>query len=178
MSKNLGNYPDPKEMLSKYGGDALRLYLMGSPIMHGEDILISEEQYKNQVRGFLLILWNVYNYFVTYANENHWEISNFKFHPKSTRFAEAAQISNSTNVLDRWIVSRLNTLNREVSAAIEKYDTVEAVDLAQSFVNELSTWYIRRSRDRVSGLADNEKDKDAFFATTYHVLVTLCKILA
>ena len=166
MSKNLGNYPDPKEMLTKYGGDALRLYLMGSPIMHGEDILISEEQYRNQVRGFLLILWNVYNYFVTYANENNFQIPNSK-----------SQIPSS-NILDRWIISRLNTLNKEISTAIEGYDTVAAVSAAQSFVTELSTWYIRRCRDRVSFVSDDKEDKDAFFETTHHVLTIVSQILA
>src|SRR3989344_4053555 len=72
MSKNYGNYPDPKEMLEKYGGDALRLYLLGAPVMHGEDVRISELEYKNQVRGILLLLWNVYNFFITYANVDGW----------------------------------------------------------------------------------------------------------
>lgn len=165
MSKNYGNYPDPKELLQKYGGDALRLYLLGTPVMHGEDILISEEQYRNQVRGFLLILWNVYNYFVTYANENKWE------HTKDAPFS-------SKNVLDKWIVSRLNTVNKEISAAIEGYDTVAVVSVAQSFVTELSTWYIRRSRDRVSFVSEDTADREAFFETTHHVLTAASQILA
>ena len=165
MSKNYGNYPDPKEMLQKYGGDALRLYLMGTPVMHGEDIIISELEYRNQVRGFLLILWNTYNYFVTYANENTWE------HKKGAK-------TKSKNVLDRWIISRLNSLNKEVSSAIEGYDTPLAVDSATKFVNELSTWYIRRSRDRVSFVQEDTADKDAFFETTHHVLTVLAQILA
>lgn len=165
MSKNLGNYPDPKDMLNKYGGDALRLYLMGSPIMHGEDIIISEEQYRNQVRGFLLIFWNVYNYFVTYANENKWV-------PKKDA------VQSSKHILDRWILSLLNSFNRDVADAIEKYDTVAAVEAAKKFIDELSTWYIRRSRDRVSFLSEDKADKEAFFATTYHVLTTACRILA
>ena len=83
MSKNFKNYPDPKEMLQRYGGDALRLYLLGSPVMHGEDILISEDQYKQQVRGTMLILWNVYNFFVTYANLDGWSPENQKSKMKS-----------------------------------------------------------------------------------------------
>ncbi len=166
MSKNYGNYPDPKEMLTKYGGDALRLYLMGSPIMHGEDILISELAYRNQVRGFLLILWNSYNYFITYANEYGWTAKSKELRAKSS------------NVLDRWIISRLNTLNRVVSAAIERYDTVAGIEAAQGFVTELSTWYIRRSRDRVSFLSEDKEDKEAFFETTHHVLAILSQILA
>ena len=63
MSKNYGNYPDPKEMLQKYWGDALRLYLLGSPVMHAEDIRISAEEYRNQIKDLMLILWNIYNFF-------------------------------------------------------------------------------------------------------------------
>lgn len=151
MSKNYGNYPDPKEMLQKYGGDALRLYLLGSPVMHGEDIRISETEYRDQVRGLLLKLWNVYNFFVTYSNVYDWK----------------AQESN--HILDRWILSLLHKLNREVTNALEGYDTVAAVKLYEAFVEDLSTWYIRRSRKRVG----NE-----FFTTCYEVLTTLSKLLA
>ncbi|HXS15314.1 MAG TPA: class I tRNA ligase family protein, partial [Candidatus Saccharimonadales bacterium] len=165
MSKNYGNYPDPKELLQKYGGDALRLYLLSTPVMHGEDIIISEEQYRNQVRGFLLILWNIYNYFVTYANENG-------FDPKTMSGEK------SENVLDRWILSLTHSLNKKLASAIENYDTVTTVDVAKKFIDEFSTWYIRRSRDRISAVAENEEDKKAFFETTYTVLITLCKLLA
>ena len=73
MSKNWKNYPDPRETIEKYGGDALRLYLMNTPVMRSEDVAISEEQYKNEVRNYLLTLWNVYNFFVTYSNLDNWK---------------------------------------------------------------------------------------------------------
>ncbi|HET9946900.1 MAG TPA: isoleucine--tRNA ligase [Patescibacteria group bacterium] len=164
MSKNYGNYPDPKEMLKKYGADALRLYLMGSPVMHGEDILISEEQYRNQVRGMLLILWNTYNFFITYANQTGWQ-------PQSTDSA-------SKNVLDMWIITLLNRLVEEVTEDLEKYDTVTSVEKLKKFIDELSTWYIRRSRDRVNNSGEDGEDKNAFYQTTYIVLTTLSKVLA
>jgi isoleucyl-tRNA synthetase len=164
MSKNYGNYPDPKEMLQRYGGDALRLYLMGSPVMHGEDILISEEQYRNQVKGMMLILWNVYNFFVTYALIDKWE------HGKEKTV--------SNNVLDAWILSLLHTLIKEVTDDLENFDTVNAISRVQKFVDELSTWYIRRSRDRVGPSAESEADKATFYETTYTVLTTLSKLLA
>jgi len=165
MSKNYGNYPDPRELLQKYGGDALRLYLLSTPVMHGEDIIISELEYRNQVKGLLLILWNIYNYFVTYVVENKWV-------PPST-FKD-----QSPNILDRWILSRLNSLNRSVSDSIEGYDTPSAIEAAQKFVTEFSTWYIRRSRDRISSLSEDKDYTENFFATTYHVLTTSCQILA
>lgn len=164
MSKNFKNYPDPKEMLQKYGGDALRLYLMGSPVMNGEDILISEEQYRNQVKGMMLILWNVYNFYVTYAL-----IDNYQ---------SKTQSEQSGNVLDKWIVSLLNSLVDDVTKSLDTYDTVTAIDLLQKFINDFSTWYIRRSRDRVGPSADNESDKKAFYQTTRKVLITLCKLFA
>ena len=96
MSKNYGNYPDPKEMISKYGGDALRLYLLGSSVMHGEDILISEEQYRQQVKGLMLVLWNTYNFFISYAGVDGWTSEGEK--------------ANSENMLDRWILTLLSKL--------------------------------------------------------------------
>ena len=166
MSKNYGNYPDPKEMISKYGGDALRLYLMGSPVMHGEDILISEEQYRLQVRGTLLILWNVYNFFISNALVDEWK-------PVSSQ-----KLVVSSHVLDRWILSLLNRLIKDITSDLEKYDTVAAIQKVGSFVNELSTWYIRRSRDRVGPAADDKEDKEAFYETCFNVLTTLCQVIA
>jgi len=170
MSKNFGNYPDPKEMLQKYGGDALRLYLMGSPVMHGEDIAISEEQYRNQVRGMMLILWNTYNFFTTYANVDQWSADNEE-NGKVKAFV-------SHNILDQWVISLLHQLVTDVSDALEKYDTVVAIEKLQKFVDEFSTWYIRRSRDRVGATAPDQKDKEAFYRTSYTVFTTLTKLLA
>jgi len=154
MSKNFGNYPDPKEMIQKYGGDALRLYLMSTPVMKGEDALISEEQYRNQVKNFLLMLWNTYNYFVTFSNLNEWE---------PTRKTE------SEYVLDRWILILEQELTSNVTSDLENYDTVSYVEHLQSFLNGLSTWYLRRSRGR--------KDPE-FYHTFYDVLVRFCRLAA
>lgn len=164
MSKNYGNYPDPKELLQKYGGDALRLYLLGSPVMHGEDILISEEQYRNQVKGMMLVLWNTYNFFINYATVDNWQPTNQKV--------------TSKNILDTWITSLLYNLLNEVTEALEKYDTVTAIEAIQKFVNDFSTWYIRRSRGRVGPTVADKEDKEAFYQTSYEVLVTFCKIIA
>lgn len=163
MSKNYNNYPDPKDLIQKYGGDALRLYLMGSPVMNGEDILISEEQYRNQVKGMMLILWNVYNFFVTYANLTNWNCDLKR---------------GELRVLDRWILARLTQLVGEVNGALEKYNTITCIRAIEKFViNDFSTWYIRRSRDRVGYLAD-EKDRCTSFSVMYGVLVTISKLLA
>lgn len=170
MSKNYGNYPDPKEMLQKYGGDALRLYLMSSPVMKGEDILISEEAYRDQIKSFILILWNVYNFFITYANLDRW----------STSGSSQAKIKDlELGILDRWILVRLEETTAKVTNFLEGYNTVDAIaELKRFVVNDLSLWYVRRSRDRVGPAAESENDKNAFYNTMYYVLCTISKLLA
>ncbi len=164
MSKNYGNYPDPKEMLKKYGGDALRLYLLGSPVMNGEDILIAEEPYRNQVRSVLLILWNVYNFFISNALMDKWSPADKK--------------SGSSHVLDKWIMSRLNKLVKTVTASLEKYNAVSAINSTENFINDLSLWYVRRSRERVGLSCENSKGKNDCYETLWEVLASLCQILA
>ncbi|MDO8269202.1 MAG: isoleucine--tRNA ligase [Candidatus Levybacteria bacterium] len=164
MSKNYGNFPDPKKLIQTYGGDALRMYLLGSPVMNGEDIRISEIDYRDQVRGTLLILWNVYNFFVTYANIDGWE--------------KGSEPIPSQNVLDRWILSKLNRLCREMTHHLDGYNTVGAISEYKKFVNDLSTWYIRRSRDRVGASVDDKNDRENFYNTTYEVLTQLSLLIA
>ncbi len=192
MSKNFGNYPDPKELIQKYGGDALRLYLLGSPVMNGEDIIISEEQYRQQVKGMMLILWNVYNFFVTYANLDGWKppvilegakrpiesgerdaIAEFR-----VSLSNPLQHDKLQNMLDLWIISRLHETLSHVTVALEGYDTPGSIDHIQKFIDDFSTWYIRRSRDRVGASAKNETDKIAFYKTTYYVLTMITRIMA
>jgi isoleucyl-tRNA synthetase len=155
MSKNFGNYPDPKETLQKYGGDALRLYLMSIPVMKAEDIAISEEQYRNEVRNYLLTLWNVYNFFVTYSNLDGWK-------PEK-------ELNKTSNVLDTWINLRLSQTIKDSSKFMEKYNTILYAETLKSFLSDLSTWYLRRSRDR--------RDGD-FYGTMYNVLVNFSKASA
>ncbi len=154
MSKNFGNYPDPKETLQKYGGDALRLYLMSMPVMRAEDTAISEENYRNEVKNYLLTLYNVYNYFVTYSNADGWS---------------PEKMSVSNDILDKWINLRLSETIQKSVDALENYDTIIYVETLKEFLLDLSTWYLRRSRDR--------KDSE-FYSTMYNVLVTFSKISA
>lgn len=166
MSKNYGNFPDPKKLIETYGGDALRMYLLGSPVMNGEDIRISEIDYRDQVRGTLLILWNVYNFFVTYALSDNWTGE------------ESSSHTDRKNPLDRWILSRLNGLVGEMTTQLDNYNTVAAIAGYKRFVNELSTWYVRRSRDRVGPSVEDKNDKNDFYATCNEVLITLSKLAA
>lgn len=167
MSKNYHNYPDPKELLEKYGGDALRFYLLGSPVMKGEDILISEEHYRNQIKGTMLILWNIYNFFISYAIANNWYFRD-----------ESKIVKESKNDLDRWIQSLLHRLINNVTEGLERYDTMVSLAQIQKFIDDFSTWYIRRSRDRIKSNEKNFTDGLSFYSTCYNVLVTVCKIIA
>ncbi len=180
MSKNLGNYPDPKELMGKYGGDALRLYLMSSPVIKGEDAIISEESYRQEVRGLMLILWNVYNFFINYALIDGWEPTTS--HPEqsegSSSVADSSAAPQNDNILDRWIVSLLHQLVKDVTHSLENFDTVTSIANIHAFVNDLSTWYLRRSRDRVGPSATNAEDKEAFYMTMYGVLTTLTRVMA
>lgn len=164
MSKNYGNYPDPKGLIEKYGGDALRLYLMGSPVMHGEDIIISEEQYRNQVRGLLLVLWNVYNFFVSNALADGWDVSKYK---------------PSDDTLDKWILSRMHGNIKNTTGSYEKFDTPEVVGHANIFIQDLSLWYLRRSRERMGPNSEaGEESKNNAYSTLWHVLTTYSRVLA
>lgn len=164
MSKNFKNYPDPKEMLNKYGGDALRLYLMSTPVMHGEDIKINEEDYKQQVRGLLLTFWNIYNFYIGNAlNDGYHKITS------STK---------STVILDIWAINLVRKTAEEVTKSLDNFDTVTAINALQKCINELSVWYIRRSRDRVGSSAEDEEDKMNFYQTSQYILEKLCILLA
>ena len=166
MSKNYGNFPDPKQVMQTYGGDALRLYLMGSPVMKGEDVNFSNDGVPEVMRGFLLILWNSYKYFTDYANIFNWS--------KDSKNLD----SENLKVLDRWILAKLNDLVVQINKSYESYDTVNSVKLIRDFVvNDFSTWYIRRNRDRIAN-NDNIKDRDTALSVMHEVLTLLSKVMA
>ena len=161
MSKSYGNFPDPKNLLQKYGGDALRLYLMGSVLMFGKDMNITQgEAVEEQVKTVLLPLWHSYRFLVTFANLHDWQ-------PSRIRNAVKPK-----NILDRWIISRLNQFNKSFSSFMDKYYLPQATHLVKGFVDDLSKWYIRRSRDR---FIDGDKKS---LETLHEILVTFSKIIA
>jgi isoleucyl-tRNA synthetase len=165
MSKRLKNYPDPTEMLDKYGADTLRYYLMSSPVVAAQNLNFSEGELAEIVRGMMRMLWNSYSFFVLYANVDKWE-------PKDDQKQELGE-----NFLDYWILSELNTLINDVNEAMEKYELNKAARYFPKFVDNLSNWYIRRSRKRF-WKSENDNDKEDAYATLYHVLVTFAKVIA
>lgn len=177
MSKSYGNYPDPKETLEKYGGDALRLYLLESPLLQGNDTNFNEDELKMQVREFLIPLWNSYKYLVTYANIHEWSPSQELAHNDRSIWNDEHEwdhmpFDGIENELDAWVLLQLQNTIGEVTAAMDEYHIPRAISNLKSFINELSKWYIRRSRDRfVAG-------ETMAMQVLYYVLVEFTKLAA
>lgn len=163
MSKRLRNYPDPLEVVHKYGADAIRLYMLNSPAVRADDLCFSESGVELVLRQVLIPLWNAYSFFITYARIYDWK-------PKKAPAKPDA-------VIDRWMLSVLNKLIHEVELGMDDYDLSRAVEPFVGFVEQLTNWYIRRSRRRFWEEKDSP-DRDQAFATLYHVLVELTKIAA
>ncbi len=157
MSKSFGNYPDPRGVIEKYGAEALRLYFMNSRIMQGEDIAISETEIRDQSR-LLNILHNSFQYYQTYAELHDFKPSNVPV--------------DSTNILDRWVKLRLEQLIGEYAGGLDRLDFVASSKGIRPFIEDLSTWYIRRNRDRFVN------SDIAALQTLYEVLVKLSLSLA
>ena len=164
MSKRLKNYPDPNLMLNTYGADAIRLYMIYSPVVKAESLKFSENGVKQLMRDLLIPWWNAYSFFVTYANVD-------KFDDAEVVYPE------SQNVLDRWIVSSMETLIADVTAAMDSYDLQKAVRPFVRFIEDLTNWYIRRSRRRF-WKSTNDGDKLCAYRTLRYVLVQLAKVAA
>lgn len=162
MSKSVGNVIDPWEMMNKYGADVVRWYFYSS-VNIGMPYKFDEAQLADVSRRFFRIFWNVYNFFVVNVNTDGWQ-------PKEK--------PAGNHILDRWIYSKLYTALKEVSESLEKYNPTDASRSIMRFVDDLSLWYVRRSRDRVGPTAENPKDKEAAYHTLWEVLLTLCKMMA
>ncbi|MBQ7189873.1 MAG: isoleucine--tRNA ligase [Kiritimatiellae bacterium] len=164
MSKRLHNYPDPVNVIEEYGADAVRLYMIYSPVVRAEDLRFSESGVKQVLRELLIPWWNAYSFFVTYANVDGFYETEVT-HP------------NSANLLDRWIVSSMETLVHDVTEAMDNYDLQRAVRPFVAFIEALTNWYIRRSRRRF-WKSQNDADKTDAYRTLRYVLVQLCKVAA
>jgi len=167
MSKRLKNYPDPMEIMNAYGADALRLCLLGSPVVRAEDLKFSEKAVREVMRTVILPLWNAYSFFVTYARVDGWRPAG----------ADAAPPVEPSHVLDRWILSRLEATVAEVRDSMDAYDLQRGAVRFTGFIEELTNWYIRRSRRRF-WKSQNDADKEEAYATLHFVLVTFAKLAA
>lgn len=161
MSKKLKNYPEPDLVMEKYGADPLRLYLLSSPVMVAENFSFTEKDLQTIYRRFTVILQNVLNFYLMFRGDK----------PLNGEMPKKLD-----NDLDKWIVSKFLNLHKEVTAEIEAYNLVKATRPIFEFVDALSTWYVRRSRDRFKG--DDANDKEQAIETLGFVLKELAKLIA
>lgn len=163
LSKRKKNYPDPNKLFDDKGVDSTRMFLYTSTAPLAEDVRFSELHVEEIVKKFTLTLWNTYSFFVTYAN-----IDNFENNPS---------LPASQNILDQWIISKLNTLIRESTLEMENYNLTRATRPMLDFVDNLSNWYVRRGRRRF-WKSENDADKMNAYQTLFTVLTEFSKLLA
>lgn len=168
MSKRLKNYPDPIDVVQKYGADSLRFYLMDSPAVRAEDLRFSEKSVDDVVKKVVLTLWNTYSFFVTYASIDGFE---------PLRLPDGRSGQAPKNRMDCWILSELNATVKNSTEALEDFELSKATKELASFLDNLSNWYVRRSRRRF-WKSENDADKKEAYQTLYDCLVTYSKLLA
>lgn len=166
MSKKLGNYTDPNELMDKYSADALRFVFVASSLMNGEDFALSDKDVADVARK-LAMVWNVYDFFTMYAEVDGWTWDG----------TLTDGCLNSENVLDTWIYSKIHSLINVVEKSTKEYDLQGASRSILPFIDDLSNWYVRRSRKRF-WKSDDDNDKASAYKTLHYVLVQLSHVLA
>jgi isoleucyl-tRNA synthetase len=154
MSKSKNNYPDPWLVIDKYGVDTVRFYLANSVVMQADNLNFSMKDMENVHRKVTMLLWNVRQYFVTYSKQGN---------------GAAVGAPAPAHALDRWILARAKELVVGVTDQLDAYDTVRATRAIQDYIDDLSTWYLRRSRGR---------DDASFFPSFRQALLILAQVLA
>ncbi len=161
MSKSLRNYPDVREVFDRDGADAMRWFLMSSPILRGGNLVVTEQGIRDSVRQVLMPLWSSWYFFQLYANAAH-----------DGAGYVAQRSTTSSDPLDRYLLAKCRQYVEESTTAMDAYAVAEACEATRSFVDVLTNWYIRRSRDRFW------RDDAAAFDTLYTVLETVCRVSA
>ena len=173
MSKSLGNFTDPNELMDKFSADSLRFLLLSSPLLNGEDFALHDKDVGDVARK-LSMIWNMYDFFTMYAEVDGWEFNGELKDP----------LGELTNPLDIWIVSRLHQLVAEVERHMDTYNIPDALSPILPFLDDASNWYVRRSRRRFwrsskgAAGAEDDGDKNDAYRTLHYVLVRLSYILA
>jgi len=166
MHKSWGNAIEFNEGADKIGVDVMRWMYCRQDM--AENLLFGYKKADEVRRQFYLMIWNVYKFFVEYSNLDKFEVESLKIE----------QNSKLENILDQWILSRFGFLLNYVKERLMSYNVKEAALEIEKFVSDFSTWYIRRSRDRVWTNSDNTKDKQAFYKTSYQILVNLSILIS
>ena len=166
MSKSLGNFTDPNELMDKFSADSLRFLLLSSPLLNGEDFALHDKSVGDVARK-LAMIWNMYDFFTMYAEVDGWEFDGELKDP----------LNEMTNPLDIWIISRLHQLVAEVERHMDAYNIPDALSPILPFLDDASNWYVRRSRRRF-WKSEDDGDKNDAYRTLHYVLVHLSYILA
>ena len=166
MSKSLGNFTDPNELMDKFSADSLRFLLLSSPLLNGEDFALHDKSVGDVARK-LAMIWNMYDFFTMYAEVDGWEFDGELKDP----------LSELANPLDIWIISRLHQLVAEVERHMDTYNIPDALSPILPFLDDASNWYVRRSRRRF-WKSEDDGDKNDAYRTLHYVLVRLSYILA
>lgn len=170
MSKRWRNFSPPEELFAAYGADAVRLYMLNSAILRGEDLRFKDEGVKETIRSVILPLWHAYGFLSTYAHADGYEPSNELW---------LGEVPKVTGLLDRWILSRLQTLIQAIHHHMEGYRLFEVVPQVLSFIEDLTNWYIRLSRRRFWSEAQTmSSDTKEAYETLFHVIFQFLKIFA
>jgi isoleucyl-tRNA synthetase len=164
LSKRLKNYPDPQELFATTGADSLRFFLMSSPVVSGEDVRFSAEAVTEVMRNVFMTLWNVYSFLSTYAEVDKWQ--------PGKQLAEPV----SDNLLDQWLLARLNETIAEVTKQADLYHIARAVRPLRDLVDDLSNWYLRRSRRRFR--SQDAADRENAYVTLHYTLSRIAQLLA
>ena len=166
MSKSLGNFTDPNELMDKFSADSLRFLLLSSPLLNGEDFALHDKDVGDVARK-LSMIWNMYDFFTMYAEVDGWEFDGELKDP----------LGELTNPLDIWIISRLHQLVAEVERHMDAYNIPDALSPILPFLDDASNWYVRRSRRRF-WKSEDDGDKSDAYRTLHYVLVRLSYLLA
>ncbi|WP_088281292.1 isoleucine--tRNA ligase [Kineosporia sp. A_224] len=161
MSKSLKNYPDVRDVFDRDGSDAMRWFLMSSPVLRGGNLIVTEQGIRDGVRQVMIPLWNVWSFYALYANSANGGAG-----------YDATWRTDSTDVLDRYVLAKTHDLVGTVTAQMDDYDIAGACQSVREFVDVLTNWYVRRSRERFW-----REDTDAF-DTLFTVLETTCRVAA
>jgi len=166
MSKSKKNYPDPNIVISTHGADALRAYMIDSPVVRGEPLRFSERGLREIVRTVVLPYWNALSFFTTYAVVDGYD-------PRTWQAPEPSKRPD----IDRWMLSVLQSLVHDVNVEMEGYRLYNVVPRLVAFIDDLTNWFVRRSRPRF-WKGEDDQDKSSGYATLYTTLVTFAKVLA
>ncbi len=166
MSKSLGNYTDPNELMDQYSADSLRFLLLTSPLLNGEDFALHDKDVSDVARK-LSMIWNMYDFFTMYASVDGWEFNGELKDPSK----------DLENPLDKWIVSRVHELRNEITENMNVYNIPRALEGVLPFLDDASNWFVRRSRRRF-WKSENGADKLQAYQTLHYILSYLALILA